>query len=140
MHHDDLCFMYTGAFVLDKILSKCMYGQIHIWGGPFAENLCLKLQLGTENYTSGLMRAGKVPVMLYLLSLYCSILIWSTFLVPVLGAIQSFAGFTDYFAAMAQEGWFPLMCVGLRARWENVHLQDVVDSYGQEWVSIDAQT
>lgn len=53
----------------------------------------------------------------------------------VLGAIQSFAGFTDYFTAMAQEGWFPLLCVGLRSQWEDVHLQDLQDSYGQEWVS-----
>lgn len=35
---------------------------------------------------------------------------------------------------MAQEGWFPLMCVGLRSQWEDVHLQDLQDSYGQEWV------
>lgn len=52
----------------------------------------------------------------------------------VLGAIQSFAGFTDYFTTMAQEGWFPLLCVGLRSQWENVQLQDLQDSYGQEWV------
>ncbi|XP_034408911.1 potassium-transporting ATPase alpha chain 1-like [Cyclopterus lumpus] len=50
-----------------------------------------------------------------------------------IGAIQSYAGFTDYFAAMAQEGWFPLLCVGLRPQWEDVHLQDLQDSYGQEW-------
>lgn len=55
----------------------------------------------------------------------------------VLGAIQSFAGFTDYFTAMAQEGWFPLLCVGLRSQWEDVYLQDLQDSYGQEWVSMD---
>lgn len=54
---------------------------------------------------------------------------------PLPGAIQSFAGFTDYFTAMAQEGWFPLLCVGLRPQWENHHLQDLQDSYGQEWVS-----
>lgn len=57
-----------------------------------------------------------------------------------LGAIQSYAGFTDYFAAMAQEGWTPLMCVGLRAQWEDVHLQDLQDSYGQEWVSMGTHT
>uniref|UniRef100_A0A669BWI1 Sodium/potassium-transporting ATPase subunit alpha n=1 Tax=Oreochromis niloticus TaxID=8128 RepID=A0A669BWI1_ORENI len=50
-----------------------------------------------------------------------------------IGAIQSFAGFTDYFTAMAQEGWFPLLCVGLRGQWEDVKLQDLQDSYGQEW-------
>uniref|UniRef100_A0A8B9KSU9 Sodium/potassium-transporting ATPase subunit alpha n=1 Tax=Astyanax mexicanus TaxID=7994 RepID=A0A8B9KSU9_ASTMX len=50
-----------------------------------------------------------------------------------IGAIQSFAGFTDYFTAMAQEGWFPLLCVGLRSQWEDVRLQDLQDSYGQEW-------
>lgn len=48
--------------------------------------------------------------------------------------MQSFAGFTDYFTAMAQEGWYPLLCVGLRSQWEDVHLQDLQDSYGQEWV------
>uniref|UniRef100_A0A8B9KPU1 Sodium/potassium-transporting ATPase subunit alpha n=1 Tax=Astyanax mexicanus TaxID=7994 RepID=A0A8B9KPU1_ASTMX len=41
--------------------------------------------------------------------------------------------FTDYFTAMAQEGWFPLLCVGLRSQWEDVRLQDLQDSYGQEW-------
>ncbi|KAJ8384478.1 hypothetical protein AAFF_G00204990 [Aldrovandia affinis] len=50
-----------------------------------------------------------------------------------IGAIQSFAGFTDYLTAMAQEGWFPLICVGLRSQWEDTHLQDLQDSYGQEW-------
>lgn len=62
----------------------------------------------------------------------CSCLPVSPCLSP--GAIQSFAGFTDYFTAMAQEGWFPLLCVGLRPQWENHHLQDLQDSYGQEWV------
>ena len=60
----------------------------------------------------------------------------SPLLSPSSGAIQSFAGFTDYFAAMAQEGWYPLLCVGLRSQWENTHLQDVQDSYGQEWVCV----
>ncbi|XP_058864916.1 potassium-transporting ATPase alpha chain 1 [Acipenser ruthenus] len=50
-----------------------------------------------------------------------------------IGAIQSFAGFTDYFTCLAQEGWRPLLCVGLRSAWENAHNQEVQDSYGQEW-------
>ncbi|XP_066428720.1 potassium-transporting ATPase alpha chain 1 isoform X2 [Eleutherodactylus coqui] len=50
-----------------------------------------------------------------------------------IGVIQSFAGFVDYFTTMAQEGWYPHYCVGLRANWENQHLQDLEDSYGQEW-------
>ncbi|XP_040399589.1 potassium-transporting ATPase alpha chain 1 isoform X3 [Cygnus olor] len=50
-----------------------------------------------------------------------------------IGAIQSFAGFTDYFVAMAQEGWWPLLCLGLRARWEDTHEQELQDSYGQQW-------
>lgn len=28
-----------------------------------------------------------------------------------------------------------MLCVGLRPKWENHHLQDLQDSYGQEWVS-----
>ena len=27
------------------------------------------------------------------------------------------------------------MCIGLRGQWEDVHLQDLQDGYGQEWVS-----
>ncbi|XP_040183060.1 potassium-transporting ATPase alpha chain 1 [Rana temporaria] len=50
-----------------------------------------------------------------------------------IGVIQSFAGFVDYFTVMAQEGWFPAYCLGLRAQWENEHLQDLEDSYGQQW-------
>ncbi|KAK1151818.1 potassium-transporting ATPase alpha chain 1 [Acipenser oxyrinchus oxyrinchus] len=50
-----------------------------------------------------------------------------------IGAIQSFAGFTDYFTCLAQEGWRPLLCVGLRSAWENAYNQEVQDSYGQEW-------
>ncbi|XP_069804972.1 potassium-transporting ATPase alpha chain 1 [Dendropsophus ebraccatus] len=50
-----------------------------------------------------------------------------------IGIIQSFAGFVDYFTVMAQEGWFPAYCIGLRANWEDQHLQDLQDSYGQEW-------
>lgn len=66
---------------------------------------------------------------------YVSISVSPCHLASLPGAIQSFAGFTDYFTAMAQEGWFPLLCVGLRPYWENHHLQDLQDSYGQEWVS-----
>ncbi|XP_037982412.1 LOW QUALITY PROTEIN: potassium-transporting ATPase alpha chain 1-like [Motacilla alba alba] len=50
-----------------------------------------------------------------------------------IGAIQSFAGFTDYFVAMAQEGWWPLLVLGLRPRWEDAHEQELQDSYGQQW-------
>ncbi|XP_041329005.1 potassium-transporting ATPase alpha chain 1-like, partial [Pyrgilauda ruficollis] len=49
-----------------------------------------------------------------------------------IGAIQSFAGFTDYFVAMAQEGWWPLLVLGLRPRWEDAHEQELQDSYGQQ--------
>nr|XP_021408352.1 potassium-transporting ATPase alpha chain 1 [Lonchura striata domestica] len=49
------------------------------------------------------------------------------------GVIQSLAGFTDYFVAMAQEGWWPLLVLGLRPRWEDAHEQELQDSYGQQW-------
>uniref|UniRef100_A0A674G8W7 Sodium/potassium-transporting ATPase subunit alpha n=1 Tax=Taeniopygia guttata TaxID=59729 RepID=A0A674G8W7_TAEGU len=50
-----------------------------------------------------------------------------------IGVIQSLAGFTDYFVAMAQEGWWPLLVLGLRPRWEDAHEQELQDSYGQQW-------
>uniref|UniRef100_A0A8D2PXX9 Sodium/potassium-transporting ATPase subunit alpha n=1 Tax=Zosterops lateralis melanops TaxID=1220523 RepID=A0A8D2PXX9_ZOSLA len=52
-----------------------------------------------------------------------------------IGVIQSFAGFVDYFVAMAQEGWWPGLVLGLRPRWEDEHEQELQDSYGQQWVS-----
>ncbi|XP_068785563.1 potassium-transporting ATPase alpha chain 1 [Struthio camelus] len=50
-----------------------------------------------------------------------------------IGAMQSFAGFVDYFVALAQEGWWPALVLGLRPRWEDVREQELQDSYGQQW-------
>uniref|UniRef100_A0A2K5WKN1 Sodium/potassium-transporting ATPase subunit alpha n=1 Tax=Macaca fascicularis TaxID=9541 RepID=A0A2K5WKN1_MACFA len=78
------------------------------------------------------------PYLIYItvsvpLPLGCITILFIELCTDIVSAIQSFAGFTDYFTAMAQEGWFPLLCVGLRAQWEDHHLQDLQDSYGQEW-------
>uniref|UniRef100_A0A8B9NZ97 Sodium/potassium-transporting ATPase subunit alpha n=1 Tax=Apteryx owenii TaxID=8824 RepID=A0A8B9NZ97_APTOW len=52
------------------------------------------------------------------------------------GAMQSFAGFVDYFVALAQEGWWPALVLGLRPRWEDTREQELQDSYGQQWVRL----
>ncbi|XP_053308670.1 potassium-transporting ATPase alpha chain 2-like [Spea bombifrons] len=50
-----------------------------------------------------------------------------------IAAIESFAGFMNYFTVMAQQGFLPGTLLGLRAPWEDKNIQELEDSYGQEW-------
>lgn len=52
-----------------------------------------------------------------------------------IGMIQTAAGFFTYFVIMAENGFLPLKLIGLRERWESKFVNDLTDSYGQEWVS-----
>jgi sodium/potassium-transporting ATPase subunit alpha len=49
--------------------------------------------------------------------------------------IESFAGMFAYFVIMGQNGFLPGKLLGLRQHWDSVALNDLEDSYGQEWVS-----
>lgn len=51
-----------------------------------------------------------------------------------IGMIQAAAGFFAYFVIMAESGFLPPDLFGLRERWDSKGVNDVVDSYGQEWV------
>lgn len=53
-----------------------------------------------------------------------------------IGVLQSFGGFFVYFIIMGQNGFFPESLFGLRRRWDSKAVNDLQDSYGQEWVSI----
>ncbi|CAG2062423.1 unnamed protein product, partial [Timema podura] len=50
-----------------------------------------------------------------------------------IGIIQSVAGFFTYFVIMAEHGFMPMKLVGLRKYWDSESINDLIDSYGQEW-------
>lgn len=53
-----------------------------------------------------------------------------------IGMIQAAAGFFVYFVIMAENGFLPLTLFGIRKMWDSKAINDLTDSYGQEWVSI----
>ncbi|KAG8430255.1 hypothetical protein GDO86_018148 [Hymenochirus boettgeri] len=50
-----------------------------------------------------------------------------------IAAMESFSGFVNYFTVMAQQGFRPGTLLGLRAPWEDKTINELEDSYGQEW-------
>lgn len=53
-----------------------------------------------------------------------------------LGVIEAFAGFFTYFVIMAENGFMPLKLIGIRREWDSRAVNDLPDSYNQEWVSL----
>ena len=51
-----------------------------------------------------------------------------------IGMIQAAAGFFVYFVIMAENGFLPLYLFGIRKQWDSKAINDLTDSYGQEWV------
>uniref|UniRef100_A0A8C9JZX0 Cation-transporting P-type ATPase C-terminal domain-containing protein n=2 Tax=Panthera TaxID=9688 RepID=A0A8C9JZX0_PANTA len=47
--------------------------------------------------------------------------------------IQALAGFFTYFVILAENGFRPFDLLGIRLSWENRFLNDLEDSYGQQW-------
>lgn len=52
-----------------------------------------------------------------------------------IGMIQAAAGFFVYFVIMAENGFLPMHLFGIRKMWDSNAVNDLTDSYGQEWVS-----
>uniref|UniRef100_A0A1B6MQE7 Sodium/potassium-transporting ATPase subunit alpha n=1 Tax=Graphocephala atropunctata TaxID=36148 RepID=A0A1B6MQE7_9HEMI len=50
-----------------------------------------------------------------------------------IGMIQAAAGFFVYFVIMAENGFLPLILFGIRKHWDSKAVNDLTDSYGQEW-------
>lgn len=48
--------------------------------------------------------------------------------------MQSFGAFFTYFVIMAENGFWPSLLIGLRKQWDSKAVNDLLDSYGQEWV------
>lgn len=49
--------------------------------------------------------------------------------------IQALAGFFTYFVILAENGFLPTTLLGIRVNWDNKYINDLEDSYGQQWVS-----
>ena len=50
-----------------------------------------------------------------------------------IGMIQASAGFFVYFVIMAENGFRPSLLFGIRKNWDSIAVNDLEDSYGQEW-------
>ena len=50
-----------------------------------------------------------------------------------LGLIQAASGFFTYFVIMAENGFWPGSLLGLRQEWDSRAINDLPDSYRQEW-------
>ena len=53
-----------------------------------------------------------------------------------IGVIQALAGFFIYFVIMAENGFWPSRLFRLRTKWDSININDLEDSYGQDWVNI----
>jgi sodium/potassium-transporting ATPase subunit alpha len=50
--------------------------------------------------------------------------------------MQASAGFFTYFVIMGENGFWMNDLLGIRKNWDSKAINDVRDSYGQEWVSL----
>ncbi|XP_005888792.2 potassium-transporting ATPase alpha chain 2 [Bos mutus] len=50
-----------------------------------------------------------------------------------IGLMQALGAFVTYFTVYAQQGFLPSAILHLRVEWENDNVNDLEDSYGQEW-------
>merc|ERR1712223_669561 len=57
-----------------------------------------------------------------------------------IGMIQASAGFFVYFVIMAENGFLPGRLFGIRRSWDSSAVNDLEDSYGQEWTYTDRKT
>lgn len=51
-----------------------------------------------------------------------------------IGLLQVTAGFFTWVVVMADNGFWPSRLVGIRKAWDAAAINDLADSYGQEWV------
>jgi len=51
----------------------------------------------------------------------------------MIGMIQAAAGFFTYTVILAENGFWPMYLFGLRRAWDSPAINDLKDSYGQEW-------
>lgn len=47
--------------------------------------------------------------------------------------MEFLAGMFSYFAVFALNGWLPEKMIGIETRWDSKAINDLTDSYGQDW-------
>ncbi|GFV96111.1 hypothetical protein TNCV_1870721 [Trichonephila clavipes] len=57
-----------------------------------------------------------------------------------IGFMQAAAGFFVYFVIMAENGFMPSRLLGLRSQWDSKAVNDLADSFGQEWTYFHRKT
>lgn len=57
-----------------------------------------------------------------------------------IGMMQAAAGFFVYFVIMGENGFWPSTLLGLRKSWDSKAINDLPDSYNQEWTYRDRKT
>ncbi|KAG8182327.1 hypothetical protein JTE90_004094 [Oedothorax gibbosus] len=57
-----------------------------------------------------------------------------------IGMMQASAGFFAYFVIMSENGFWPDRLLGLRKEWDSIAVNDLTDSYNQEWTYKDRKT
>uniref|UniRef100_A0A668UM00 Sodium/potassium-transporting ATPase subunit alpha n=2 Tax=Percomorphaceae TaxID=1489872 RepID=A0A668UM00_OREAU len=50
-----------------------------------------------------------------------------------IGMMQATAGFFTYFVILAENGFLPMDLIGVRVLWDDKYVNDLEDSYGQQW-------
>lgn len=60
-------------------------------------------------------------------------MIWASY--GQMGLIEASAAFLTYFIVMGQNGFLPKDLLGIRSEWDSPAINNLFDSYGQEWVS-----
>jgi sodium/potassium-transporting ATPase subunit alpha len=53
-----------------------------------------------------------------------------------IGMIQALAGFSCWILVYLQSGWHVKDLPGIRTKWDSAAVNDLADSYGQEWVTV----
>jgi len=56
------------------------------------------------------------------------------------GMIQALGGFFTYFVIMAENGFLPQTLLGIRLDWDSRAVNDLEDTYGQQWVNTHTHT
>jgi sodium/potassium-transporting ATPase subunit alpha len=53
-----------------------------------------------------------------------------------IGIIEGLGGLFAFFVVLGENGFWPTQLLGIRPNWDNPQFDEVVDSYGQEWVGV----
>lgn len=116
-----LCFMFLAV--------PLPLGTVHILCIDLGTDMVPAISLGYEKPESDIMtRKPRDPVHDRLVNQRLISMAYGQ-----IGMMQACAGYFVYLVIMAQNGFMPRNLWGLRDRWDSRSINDLEDSYGQEW-------